>query len=137
MRPGLGPYSATKHAILALSEGLRRELELANANVGVSVLCPGMVNTNLMASGRNWPAALGEEPPEPTDPMSSAVVKALTDGTTGGGVDPSVAADIVLNGILTNRFVLTTHPDEVIAGATMRQDAARTGMLAERWQAGR
>jgi NAD(P)-dependent dehydrogenase (short-subunit alcohol dehydrogenase family) len=130
VRPALGPYAATKHAVLGLSEALRREL--ADVNVGVSVLCPGVVNTNIMASGRNWPAALGDEPSEPTDPVSSAVVKVLTDGTTGGGVDPSVAADVVLNGILTNRFVLTTHPDELISAATMRLEAARTGMLVER-----
>jgi len=131
-RPALGPYAATKHAVLGLSEALRRELELADVNVGVSVLCPGLVNTRIMDSGRNWPATLGKEPSAPTDPVSAAVVKVLTDGTTGGGVDPSVAADVVLEGILTNRFILTTHPDDLAGAATMRLDAARTGMLAER-----
>jgi NAD(P)-dependent dehydrogenase (short-subunit alcohol dehydrogenase family) len=131
-RPALGPYAATKHAILALSEVLRREVELADANVGVSVLCPGLVNTNILAGARNWPAALGQEPPEPTDPITSAVRKVLTDGSTGGGLDPSRAAEAVVNGILTNRLILSTHPDELISAATMRLEAARTGMLVER-----
>jgi hypothetical protein len=38
----------------------------------------------------------------------------------------------VLNGIITNRFLLTTHPDELINAAAMRLYAARTGMLVER-----
>ena len=65
--PCTGPYAATKHAVLGLGESLRRELELTEADVGVSVLCPGFVNTNIMTSGRNWPAALGaSRPPPPT-----------------------------------------------------------------------
>ena len=43
--PFMGPYTATKHAVVALSECLAKELELAQANVGVSVLCPGFVKT--------------------------------------------------------------------------------------------
>ncbi len=65
--------------------------------MGVSVLCPGLVNTHITESGRNWPPALGDEPSAPKDPISSSVLKVLTDGTTGGGVDPSIAADVVLN----------------------------------------
>jgi NAD(P)-dependent dehydrogenase (short-subunit alcohol dehydrogenase family) len=131
-RPAMGPYAASKHAILALSEALRRELELADVNVSVSVLCPGLINTNGMTGARNWLPRLGEEPPEPTDPLTSAVRKVLIDGTTGGGLDPSVAADVVVEGILSNRFVLTTHPDDLINAASMRLEAARTGMLVER-----
>lgn len=63
---------------------------------------------------------------------SSPVAKVLTAGTTGGGVDPSMAADVVLNGILTNRFVLTTHPNELLSAARMRLEAAETGMLTDR-----
>lgn len=131
-RPALGPHAATKHAILGLSEALRRELDLAEAGVGVSVLCPGLINTDLMASGRNWPVRLGAEPSPPSDPVSTAVVKVLTDGTTGGGLDPSVAAEVVLAGILSDRFMLSTHPDELIAAGSFRLQVAETGSLAER-----
>ena len=107
-------------------------MDSAAVNVGVSVLCPGLINTNVMTGARNWPAVLGEEPPEPTDPVTSMVRKVLADGSTGGGLDPSVAADVVVEGILTNRFLLTTHPDELINAATMRLETARSGMLVER-----
>jgi short-subunit dehydrogenase len=45
--PDLGLYSATKHAVWALSESLLRDLRAINAPVGVSLLCPGAVATDL------------------------------------------------------------------------------------------
>src|SRR6202011_3602281 len=50
--PFSGAYSATKHAVVALSEALVQDLALRRARVGVSVLCPGWVATGLARSGR-------------------------------------------------------------------------------------
>lgn len=61
--PGLGIYSATKFAVLALSETLRAEL--APDGIGVSVLCPGGVRTRIHEAGRNRPDALGGPPQRP------------------------------------------------------------------------
>lgn len=130
--PALGPYAATKHAVLGLSEALRRELDLADVNVGVSVLCPGGVSTHIMASGRNWPSDLGTEPSSPVDPVSSTVLKALNNLTTDGGLDPAIVAGVVIEGILTDRFVLSPHPDELVSAARNRLVAAESGLLAER-----
>jgi NAD(P)-dependent dehydrogenase (short-subunit alcohol dehydrogenase family) len=130
--PTLGAYAASKHAILAISEALGRELDLTESGVGVSVLCPGMVNSNIMTSERNWPAALGIEPPLPTDAVSEALRKTLTDGTTSGPVEPSAAAAVVVEGILSNRFVLSTHPDDVRGAAEQRLELARGGKLQPR-----
>jgi NAD(P)-dependent dehydrogenase (short-subunit alcohol dehydrogenase family) len=58
----LGPYSATKHAVAALSESLWFSMQGARTGVGVSVLCPGFVRTNIPTSDRNWPARLGPMP---------------------------------------------------------------------------
>ncbi|MBI1238386.1 MAG: SDR family NAD(P)-dependent oxidoreductase [Alphaproteobacteria bacterium] len=55
-----GPYSVTKYGVVALSEGLRNEL--APRGIGVSVLCPGIIRTNIMDSTRNFPGRLGETP---------------------------------------------------------------------------
>jgi NAD(P)-dependent dehydrogenase (short-subunit alcohol dehydrogenase family) len=54
--PGMGPYNATKFAVVAISETL--SVELTGTKVGVSVLCPGFVNTDIMTSTRNRPAEL-------------------------------------------------------------------------------
>ena len=57
---GAGPYNVSKHGAVTLSETLSAELRDAGSNVGVSVLCPGLVATNLGASERNRPADLRE-----------------------------------------------------------------------------
>ena len=51
---GSTPYNVSKYGVVALSEGLR--LELAGRGIGVSVLCPGLVRTQIMESARNLPA---------------------------------------------------------------------------------
>src|ERR1700733_2921273 len=53
--PGLGPYTATKHAVVAISESLFKDLRAAGAPIGVSVLCPGFVQTGIAQSDRNRP----------------------------------------------------------------------------------
>ena len=60
--PGMAAYGASKHAVLAISEALQREMLAMQAKVGVTVLIPGgTVNTRIMQSERNWPAALGPD----------------------------------------------------------------------------
>ena len=56
--PMMGPYNATKFAVVAISETLHAELAMTAPQVGVSVLCPGFVNTDIMTSARNRPADL-------------------------------------------------------------------------------
>ena len=45
--PNLGPYNATKFAVVSIAETLRQELLTENSKVGVSCLCPGFVSTNI------------------------------------------------------------------------------------------
>lgn len=118
--PAMGPYCASKHAVLAISESLRSELEASGAGVGVSVLCPGMLNTGIMSSERNWPDRLGQQPDVPSDPVTQAVREMLVQGTTGDGVAPEAAADAVVAAIKGKRFVVTTHPEDVRAAAERR-----------------
>ncbi len=51
--PASGPYTVSKHAVVALSEVLFGELRNESKNVGVSVLCPSYVSTNIYTSSRN------------------------------------------------------------------------------------
>src|SRR6478752_489117 len=55
--PFMGPYNASKHAVVALSETLHHELALMAPHVKVSVLCPGWVQTRIGDSERNRPSA--------------------------------------------------------------------------------
>ena len=53
--PGIGPYTASKHAVLGISDGLRAELAAIDAPVGVSVVMPGMIKTGLNPFGSVGP----------------------------------------------------------------------------------
>lgn len=56
--PGFSaPYGATKHAVVAISEGLYSSMKDAQLPVGVSCLCPGWVRTGIAESDRNWPGS--------------------------------------------------------------------------------
>ncbi|HLN18417.1 MAG TPA: SDR family NAD(P)-dependent oxidoreductase [Acidimicrobiales bacterium] len=70
----LGPYTAAKHAVVGLSESLAVELAHSAPKVGVTVLCPGLIDTRIGEAGRNRPANLRPKAaapnvdPEPPDP---------------------------------------------------------------------
>src|SRR2546421_6803846 len=60
--PLMAPYSASKHAVLAISEALFHELAMLGSAVKVSVLCPGFIKTRIADANRNLLEALGPEP---------------------------------------------------------------------------
>jgi NAD(P)-dependent dehydrogenase (short-subunit alcohol dehydrogenase family) len=100
--PGLGIYTATKHAVVALSEVLREEL--APEGIGVSVLCPGGVRTRIHEAGRNRPAVLG-------GPDPGAARAAPTDAAVETGMDPLAVGARVLRAIRANELYILTHPE--------------------------
>jgi NAD(P)-dependent dehydrogenase (short-subunit alcohol dehydrogenase family) len=55
--PGAAPYVATTHAIVGLSQSLYRELDAMGSQVGVTVVCPALVNTSVTNATRERPAA--------------------------------------------------------------------------------
>jgi len=70
---GDGIYGASKSAILNITETLRTDLE--GTPIGVSALCPGMLNTKIVAAQRNRPASMGPKAHEPfgAEPVSFGV----------------------------------------------------------------
>jgi NAD(P)-dependent dehydrogenase (short-subunit alcohol dehydrogenase family) len=100
--PGMGPYCASKFAVVGYSETLR--LELAESSVGVSVLCPAWVKTRIAESHRNHPAPHADE--ASIDGMRSIHAIIEEEGIT---VD-EVAARVV-EGIRDDTFYLFTHPE--------------------------
>ena len=99
--PGIGVYNATKYAVVGISETLA--IELAGSGVGVSVLCPGVVNTNIFKSQRNRPEHL-------RNPARNVAARAANDEMiTQVGIDPSEVADKVAHAVRDGR-VLDHHP---------------------------
>ena len=78
---------------------------MAGAPIKVSVLCPGFVNTRILDSSRNRPAALGTERPRPAD--LEPVIRSLI----AAGMPPAEVAQHVLRAVEEERFYVLTHPD--------------------------
>lgn len=111
--PGMGPYGASKHAVLAMSEALRLELLAAGARVGVTVLVPGdVVNTPIMSSTRNWPDRLGAAPAADDDPVST-IVRSMFTQAMAAGVDPKRCAAAAIEAILADRFLTCDNPEQL------------------------
>jgi short-subunit dehydrogenase len=106
----IGPYAATKAAIVSISETLSQELEIEGLPIGVSVLCPSSVDTKVMESERGRPASLGVE--QRTD-VAESVRLMIRDSFTGPtGLTPAHVAERVLDAIRTDRFWILTHAGE-------------------------
>ena len=91
MLSGLGfcPYSASKFAVVTMSEGLA--MLLKPLGIGVSVLCPGVVRTRIMDSDRNWAERYGPRlTPDPKSP--GGLIAAQLAERVKSGIDPSTVA---------------------------------------------
>jgi NAD(P)-dependent dehydrogenase (short-subunit alcohol dehydrogenase family) len=102
----MGPYCASKFAVVALSEGLAAEL--AGSNTGVTALCPGWVRTRIAESGRNRPARFGpgrDAEGTPTEAAQRIMELIRT------GLDPDDVAARVLDAIRGNELYVFTHPE--------------------------
>jgi NADP-dependent 3-hydroxy acid dehydrogenase YdfG len=121
--PGFGPYNATKHAVVAISEGLFLELAAKGSGVSCSVLCPGFVKTNLMTDIK-WTDRLGPRPAEIVDPISRMMNQALHTGVETG-IPATDVADQVHDAIVSNQFWILTHPDFREAPVERMERAAR------------
>jgi short-subunit dehydrogenase len=105
----MGPYCASKFAVVAISESLHLELTMMGSPVKVSVLCPGWVQTNIAESERNWPARLGPPPERGVDPAGEVAREFVRQSLTTGMLPDEVAA-LVVEAIGAERFwVLTEH----------------------------
>jgi NAD(P)-dependent dehydrogenase (short-subunit alcohol dehydrogenase family) len=102
--PYSGPYDVSKFAALAATECLAHDLAAAGANIRVSMLCPGLVATNIGAAARNRPAALAAA----MTPDAQFVTQVLTD-ETGKGLAPDAVAQMVLDAIRAERFFVPTN----------------------------
>jgi NAD(P)-dependent dehydrogenase (short-subunit alcohol dehydrogenase family) len=100
---GLGVYCTSKFAVVGLSESLHHDLVARQSQVGVSVLCPGFVQTRIFESHRNMPADVraAVAAPELDDDVQRTVV--------GMGIPAADAAEAVFAAIQHRRFFVLPH----------------------------
>jgi len=99
--PMLGAYHAAKYGVVGLSEAL--VMELAGTGVGVSCLCPELVDTKIFESTRNAPAHLGLPKPD------HVPIEALASFMNTTAIDPAVVAGNVVDAVRGNSFWILTH----------------------------
>jgi len=111
--PGLSVYNTSKFAVVGLSEAIR--MDLAPHGIGVSVLCPGVVRTNIFDSGRNRPAELAAA----TDTAGAVLAADVPEAERAerisqllaSALDPAVVGDMVVHAIQTDELYIFTHPE--------------------------
>ena len=103
--PGTGVYNTSKYAVRGLSEALRLDLE--PHGIGVSLLCPGAVNTNIHEAVLTRPAHLSETGYYGADEQVFKRLKAVIEV----GLDPVDLAEYVLAAIRNNDFWVIPYPE--------------------------
>ncbi len=119
--PFMSPYTATKHAVVGMSEALAMELVMMGSPVKVSVVCPGFIRTRLMESERNWPGELGDAPSLP-DSVVGETVRQLLDG----GGDPADLGRRIVAAVKADQFFILSDDAHSWVPAA-RAEEARTG----------
>jgi len=111
-------YTTSKFAVVGLSESLRNALE--PFKIGVSVLCPGPVNTKIISNSRET------QPPTQVTAEEAKVFETIitqVNAVLAAGVDPDEVGEMVLAAVKANRLYI--HTDRIMAGLI----EARTRML--------
>jgi NAD(P)-dependent dehydrogenase (short-subunit alcohol dehydrogenase family) len=123
--PGLGVYCASKFAVVGLSESLHRELQ--PSGIGVSVLCPMIVNTAINASERNRPRELQNESPSAAPPEPSLESAQYSYQRT---IEAPEVAERVVQAVREKSLYILTHKESL---AIVRRRAERLERAAERF----
>lgn len=103
--PGLGGYTTTKFAVVAFSETLAGELEAERSRVGVTILCPGPVRSNIKSSHRNRPASL------PAGGLVDSDLEHSEEGAAMPWLEPEQVGDVVVRAIRRGDLYALTHPE--------------------------
>ncbi len=109
--PSMGPYNVSKHAVVTMSETLLAEIQQREAALGVSVLCPGFVATNILDSERNRPEQLMDSNTEdPSDEAATerAAMRAMALDLYEGQLHPDNVAGMVLDAVRNGEFYIFT-----------------------------
>lgn len=113
---GDSPYGVTKHAVVALSESLYRDLKTSGAAVGASVLCPGWTGTGIIANS-------DRDAPHPSGAAGSvADLPGVPDVYA-----PSYVAGQVFDAIRDDRFYILATQDDFLGWMKMRHDRIEDG----------
>jgi NAD(P)-dependent dehydrogenase (short-subunit alcohol dehydrogenase family) len=103
-------YGMTKAAVVRLTEGTYLELQNRRSKIGMSVVCPGYVDTHIMQAARNRPGELGDAAPGTESRFRTLFIEWVEEQLKSG-LSPRSVGDITLAAIRERRFYVLTHPE--------------------------
>lgn len=109
--PMMAPYTATKFAVLGLTESLALELRMAQSPVKVSVVTPGPVRSEIFANA-----------PDTDDPALLGFHQYLAQQNVEEGIPGEEYARIVLDAVAAGEYWVITHPEFTDAGLAARAE---------------
>jgi NAD(P)-dependent dehydrogenase (short-subunit alcohol dehydrogenase family) len=118
---GAGLYTATKHAVLGMAEVLRAELP---ATIGISILCPGLVASELHLSKRHGPL-----------PQDDAATLAFAGAVMSRGMAADLVAAAAVEGVADGHFYIVTHPAAITAPRARWDEIAAAFAAQAPWSA--
>jgi NAD(P)-dependent dehydrogenase (short-subunit alcohol dehydrogenase family) len=107
--PGGAPYGVSKHGVVRLTEGLYYDLQAAGSKLRASVLCPGLIATQIVLSGRNRPDVLQNEVDAETRRQAETFAQQAHQFFSENGMPPAEVADMVFDAIREERLYILTH----------------------------
>jgi NAD(P)-dependent dehydrogenase (short-subunit alcohol dehydrogenase family) len=119
------PYSVSKHGVIALSETLYHHLSQIGSKIGVSVLCPDWVNTQVMEGERNRPVELCNDPEFDRKLKAHPAYQKMWGYACEqikSGISVQQAADCVFDAIRNNKFYIITHQDAMYTAKSRAED---------------
>lgn len=119
---GLGAYNASKHAVVTISETLHAELAEDAPSVGVSVLCPGIVNTQILQSERNRPEVMTAPGMAKERTEEELAIREMLEAHFAQALAPEAVADLVFDAVRDRQFYIFT--DNEYDDAIARRHAA-------------
>ena len=120
---GMGPYNASKFAVVGISESLFHELANTGKNVHVSVLCPNFVRTRIFESERNMPKELASYAENP----ESQEIKTIAAALVNAGIDAADVAKAVEDAVVNEKFWILTHEHSALRITELRLEWMRGG----------
>ena len=118
--PAMGVYNVSKHAVVSLTETLYHDLQLVDAPIGVSVLCPYFVPTGISQSHRNRPDDVKmEDAPTASQKAAQAMTQKAVES---GKVSAADVAKITFDAIAAGQFYIFSHPGALGGVATRMED---------------
>lgn len=121
-----GPYTVSKHGVVAMSEMLYKDLKLRDAKLSASVLCPGWVNTGILESARNRPEEL--TPNALAQPVLTARMEMARNAVREfirNGMPPEEIAALVFAAIRSDTFYIVPAQPRIEEAIALRLEDIR------------